>query len=238
MDIRKTAFFIFTIFLFLHMQWAEAQEDDDLLPLSGMVVDRETLNPIPNVTIKNSSFESATMADSTGYFSLTVRPGDTLIFEAMLYRQEAYVVPEGYSGGRFAVIEALQKDKVLLDEVTVHGFPSQQQFERTFLSADPGGLTEKTVELDGHIEDITDDPTNMQQYILDYNNRYVTYIISREAPPNNFLNPERWAEFIKDWREGRFSDDALEKLEGFPDPNNPADDGDNRRVEPAIADPE
>ena len=238
MDIRKTAFFIYTIFLFLHVQLADAQEVTSLLPLSGMVVDRETLNPIPNVTIKNASLESAALADSTGFFSMMVSPGDTLIFEAMLYQQEVYMVPKGYRGGRFAIIEAMQKDKVLLEEVTVRAFPSQQQFERVFLSIDPGNITEKTVVLDEHLDDISEDPTNMQQYILDYYNHYVTYVITKDAPPNNFLNPDKWAEFIRNWREGVFTEDAVENLPGFPDPD-PNERGEDRELpEPVLVDPE
>ncbi len=215
MDIRKTAFLIFNIFIFLNCQLI-AQDVPEPVALSGVVVDEADLTPIPNVTIKNSTQKSTALADSTGFFSLTAKPGDTLIFEAMLYSEEAYIVPESFSGGRFAVIEAMHKDKLLLEEVTVRSFPSQEQFERAFLSADPGNLTDKSVALNVHIDEVREDPTNMQQYILDYNNRYATYRITREAPANNFLNPARWAEFIRNWQEGRFSESAVNKLEGYP----------------------
>ena len=237
MDIRKTAFYIYTIFLFLQVQIAGAQVATELVPLSGMVVDKETLNPIPHVTVKNASMEFAVLADSTGFFSMTVNPGDTIIFEAMLYRQETYIVPEENLGGRFAIIEAMQKDKLLLEEVTVRAFPSQQQFERMFLAIDPGNIAEKTIVLNEHLDDISEDPTNMQQYILDYYNHYVTYIITDNAPPNNFLNPDKWVEFIRNWREGVFTEDAVENLPRFPDPDPNELEDDRRLPEPVLVDP-
>ena len=218
MKFRKTAFLIFSILFLLQLN-VQAQQNPDLVSLSGVVVDEADLHPIPNVTIKNATRGATSLTDSTGFFSLNARPGDTLIFEAMLYGKEDYVVPEGFEGGRFAVIEAMHKDKVLLDEVMIQPFPTELQFQQAFLSVEPGNITNKMVYLNGHVDEITDDPTNMEKYIREYNSRYATYMITKDAPPNNFLNPERWAEFIRDWREGRFS--AIDI--NIPPDNKPAD---------------
>lgn len=235
MGFRKTVFFIFNIFFLLHLT-AGAQEVSDLVSLSGVVVDEADLNPIPNVTIKNTTRGAASLSDSTGFFYLTARPGDTLIFEAMLYSQEAYIVPEGFDGGRFAVIEAMHKDKVLLEEVMIQPFPTELQFQHAFMSVEPGNIADNMVRLDVHVQEVTDDPTNMKEYILNYNRHYATYVITRDAPPNNFLNPERWAEFISDWREGRFSDRAVEKMEGLQ--YREAEEEGSRAVDPTIVSPE
>lgn len=220
MIIRKTAlFFVYMIFISL-ATLLEAQESSTVVELRGMVVDEATAQPIPNVTIKNLNTRISELSDSTGSFTLAVMPGDTVIFEAMTYNSDSYVVPDDFSGGPFGFIEVMRKDALYLKEVTVRPFPSQLQFEHAFLNVDPGNVTDKTIRLDVHLEEVTEDPTNMQQYILNYNRQFATYQLSgeNEAPSNNFLHPERWVQFIRDWQEGRFSEEAVEKLNGFPPP--------------------
>lgn len=219
---RKTTFLFLTILFLLFCPSIFAQQGPNSIRLSGIVVEDAETNPIPNVTVKNISKGISILADSTGYFSLFAQGGDTILFEAMWYKPDFYVVPKGIEGSQFAVIEVLQKDAVVLDEVTIRAFPTQQQFERALLGIDPGNVADKTLALDSHLDEVTYDPTNMQQYIRTYNenyrNRHFTYLIPGNSDPNNFLNPERWVNFIKDWQEGRFSEDGVEKLRGFPVP--------------------
>lgn len=214
-----TPFFL-SLLLFLAVVPAQAQEPSNRVQVSGVVVDEANTRALPHVTIKNKNASGDFLTDTTGYFSLMVAPGDTLLFEAMSYRPDQYVVPRDADGGHFAIVEVMQKDAVLLEEVTIRGFPTQQQFEQIFLRIDPDDLPENTERLRDHVAEATEDETNMQQYIMDYNKRQLVYWLSREGPPNDFLNPQRWAEFIRDWQEGRFTDNAVEKLEGFPQPQN------------------
>lgn len=220
MIIRKTAFLISAFFVLLLNPSVNAQQNNEEVLLSGVVIEGSVSDPIPNVTIKNISRGTSTLADSTGFFSLAGLPGDTLLFEAMLYQTEHYIVPDGIGGSHFAVIETMEKDAVVLEEVTIRAFPTQQQFERALLEIDPGNMADKTLRLNAHVEKVTEDPTNMQQYLSTYNrkynNRQVTYRIPGLTQGNNFLNPERWRQFINDWQEGRFDDESVEKLEGYP----------------------
>ena len=224
MIIRNTTF-LFSVIMFLLLSFsAFAQENQKPMQLSGVVLEAAETNPVPNVTVKNISRNISALADSTGFFSLPAHPGDTLLFEAMLYQPDTYVVPKGIRGSRFAVIEVLQKDDaIVLQEVTVRAFPTQQQFEQALLEIDPGNVADKTIRLNMHMEEVTSDPTNMQQYIRDYNQRYakrqMTYLIPEAMPGNNFLNPLRWGNFIRDWREGRFNEESIEELRRFPNPN-------------------
>lgn len=218
MIIRKTAlFFVYIIFIFL-VTTLKAQENVPVVELRGIVMDEATAQPIPNVTIKNRKTGISELSDSTGSFIMAVMPGDTVVFEAMTYVSDIYIVPDDFAGGPFGFVEVMRKDALFLKEVTVRSLPSQLQFEQAFLNADPGNVTDKTIRLGGHLEEVTDDPTNMQQYILNYNRHFAIYQLTKDAPPNNFLHPERWVQFIRDWQEGRLSEDAVEKLEGFPPP--------------------
>lgn len=217
---RKTAsLYCYTFLFFLLLPFlSKAQElPSDKGLFSGVVVDRLSSEIIPQATIKNKTQNIDVLADSTGLFTIEAQEGDTLIFEAMLYNPSSFVVPEGFNSRQFAFIARLQQEEaVLLEEVTVLSFPTQQQFEQAFLMVDPGELVEKTVVLNEKMDDIMADRTNMQGYILESNRDYMIYEITGNPQPNNFLNPERWAEFIDDWQEGVFTDESVEKLEGFP----------------------
>lgn len=214
---KITPFFISLIMLIVLMP-LRAQQSVDTVRVSGVVVDQANARALPYVTIKNKNAHGDFLTDTTGYFSLIASPGDTLLFEAMSYRTDQYIVPKEAEGGHFAIVEVMQKDAFLLEEVTIRGFPTQQQFEQMFLRIDSPDLSENTHNLRRHVNEVVRDKTNMQQYMLEYNNRQMVYWLSREGPPNDFLNPERWVEFIRAWRGGRFTDNAVEKLEGFPVP--------------------
>lgn len=221
---RKTALFLYT---FLFMIFVSAGLQAQQLPpettsFEGVVVDQTSRQPIPRATIKNKTQNWSVLADTTGYFAVEVLPGDTLIFEAMSYANDFFVVPEDFEGRHFALIEALRKNAVMLEEVAVLSFPSQEQFETALLAIDPGLVAEKTVRLQEHLDKVTADKTNMQGYILRYDRNQMLYEFPpnlHNPYPNNFLNPIRWGRFIQDWREGRFSEDAVEKLREFPEPD-------------------
>lgn len=215
----------FSLLLLMAVMPAQAQQPPSTVRVTGVVVDQASIRALPYVTIKNKNAEGDFLTDTTGYFSLMARPGDTLIFQAMSYMPDQYVVPPDTDGGHFAIVEVMQKDAVLLEEVTIRSFPTQQQFEQIFLQIDPDDLPENKMRLKEHVDGIVRDETNMQEYIMDYNKRQRVYWLSREGPRNDFLNPERWTEFIRAWQDGRFTDDAVEKLEGFPAPESENEDG-------------
>lgn len=220
---RIIAPFFVSLFILSALVPLQAQQPSDVVRVTGVVVDQADTRALPYVTIKNKNADGDFLTDTTGYFSLMAQPGDTLLFEAMSYRPDQYVVPRDADGGHFAIVEVMQKDAVLLEEITIRGFPTQQQFEQIFLRIDPDDLPENTERLRDHVSETVRDETNMQQYIFEYNNRQMVYWLSREGPPNDFLNPERWVEFVRAWQEGRFTDDAVEKLEGFPPPEDEND---------------
>lgn len=232
---RKTAFYIYTLLFFLLASSVlQAQESPENGRLVGVIIDGSTMEAVPRATVKNKSQKSSVLADTSGYFTLDVQAGDTIIFEAMSYANDVYVIPREFSGRQFAFIEVLNQDAIMLEEVEIRGFPSQAQFEMAFLGEAADGVAEKTNGLDTHLKNVTRDETKMQSYLTEYNRNRMIYRMDNFPPhlhnpqPNNFLNPVRWVNFIRDWREGRFSEDAVEKLKVYP----PAEPEGDTEVEP------
>lgn len=213
---RKTAFFSYILALFLCLP-ALAQEQQGRLYINGAIMDADSLKPLAGATVKNINSGQNLQADTEGLFQLRATPGDTLLIEHMTHQSAVYILPQRVQGSSFAFVQVLQREE-MMEPVTVFSFPSQRQFERALLQLDTeDGLAENTTALDMQLDRLTNDPTRMQQYIDDYMRYQQLYVLPEErGAPNNFLHPERWRDFIRDWREGRMDPEAVDRLEGFP----------------------
>ncbi|WP_224997724.1 carboxypeptidase-like regulatory domain-containing protein [Cesiribacter sp. SM1] len=208
---RKTAFFI-VLTLALALPGLAQQSG---LYISGAVLDADSLTPLSGATVKNISSLNALRADEDGFFNIRVRPGDTLLIQHMSYQPMKYLVPVDLKESQYALVQLLQRDP-LGQNASVRPFPTQQQFDETILRMDQPNLVNRTNELDQNLEQVTNDPTNMQQYIDDYMRFQQLYVMPERSARNDFINPDRWRNFIRDWREGRFTQQGMEKLDGFP----------------------
>lgn len=198
------------------------------LYIYGAVLEADSLEPLAGATIKNINSNVALQADEEGNFKIEVSPGDTLQIVHMYFRPARYYVPAELEASRYALIQLLEREDDLQTD-NLREFPTQMQFEQTLMQVDPGNLTNRTTELDLHLEQVTHDPTNMQQYLDDYRRHHRLYVLPQEGAinyaPNDLINPDRWRNFIRDWREGRFTEEAIERLEGFPGGIDNDDDG-------------
>lgn len=183
--------------------------------ISGAVLDANSLSPLPGATIKNTSSLDALQADQEGFFKIRVRPGDTLLIQHMTYQSTKYLVPVNLKASQYALVQLMERENIPVP-ADIRAFPTQLQFEQALINMDQPTLVERTNELDSNLERVTNDPTKMQQYIDDYMRYQQLYVLPERGAPNNFLNPDRWRSFIKDWREGRFDQQGMEKLDGFP----------------------
>lgn len=213
---RKIAFLI--PFLLLSAFYGYSQQgasDDAGVDISGAVLDADSLVFLGGATVKNISSNKVQLADKEGLYSIHVMPGDTLLFQHMTYRPSFYVVPIDLDSPQYALVQLLQKETSPQTE-NMRGFPTQLQFEQALINMDPGNLYTQQAGLQVHLERVTNDPTKMQKYIDDVMRYRQLYVLPERGQQNDLLNPDRWRNFIKDWREGRFTQEGMEKLDGFP----------------------
>jgi hypothetical protein len=212
---RKTAFFISILVLLLSLP-VLGQTPQGALYINGAILDADSLTPLAGATVKNINSGLDLQANEEGLFELRAMPGDTLLMEHMTHQSALYVLPQNVKGTSYAFVQLLQREQ-MMEPVTVFSFPSQQEFERALLQMDtPDALAENTAALDMQLQRLTHDPTRMQQYLDDHMRYQQLYVLPERGAPNNFLNPERWRNFIRDWREGRMDPEAVERLQGYP----------------------
>lgn len=189
-----------------------AQDNDDLVQFSGVVVTADSLNPVPYTNIIIKGKPKGTMADYHGFFSFVAEKGDTIMFSAMGFNNEEYILPDTLSQQKYSMIQVMKVDTVTLSETVIYPWPTVKQFKHAFMELDiPDDDLErarKNLALARMKERRQNIPMkgkmNYKQYIKE-KTRKLYY--AGQRPPNNLLNPIAWAKFIKAWKEGKFKSD-------------------------------
>lgn len=184
--------------------------DTNLIQLSGVVINEETLDPMSYTTVYDKTIGRGVISDYYGYFSTVVFPGDTLIFSYYGYQTSTYVVPDSLHEKRYSMIHVMQKDTLNLPEITVYPWPSREDFARAFVEMRPydDDIRRAQRELSG--ESLAFVAARLEgDASLAYGNtqnQYLTQIYTnRQLPANNLFNPYAWSKLIKDWRAGKLA---------------------------------
>ena len=203
------------LFLFFGMYAASQQDslvylDSNLIQLSGVVVDEETLDPMPYTTVFDRSIRKGVIADFYGFFSTPVFPGATLYFSNFGYKTSTYIVPDTLTDNRYSIIHLLHKDTLNIPEVVVYPWPSREDFARAFVDMEPydDALRRAQRELSG--ESLAFVAARLEgdaslAYGVTQQQNYTRLYTQGQLPANNLFNPYAWAKLIKDWKAGKLS---------------------------------
>jgi hypothetical protein len=173
------------------------------------MVTADSLTPVPlaHILVKHSYW--GTISDYNGYFSFVARQNDTIIFSAIGFKNQQFVIPDTISNNRYSMIQVMATDTIYLSETVIYPWPTREQFKEAFLN------------LDIPDDDITVARNNLSQVDLmrrslviqsDGSLNYDYLVTQRtdrlyyngQTQPITILNPFAWAEFIKAWKEGKF----------------------------------
>jgi hypothetical protein len=191
------------------------KNDTNLVQFSGMVLDQDSITPIPYVSVLIKGTRRGAVTDFYGFFSMVIRPGDELEFYSITHKPRTFRT-DSLKQKYYYAIQFLTKDTVQLPSVEVFPWPSNEDFKRAFLALD---LT------DG---DADRADRNLQRESLTYLERnqtasasenykyvmqayYTKLYTTGQQPSIHLLNPVRWAEFIEAWRKGKFSSNYNKK---------------------------
>ncbi|MGL5892699.1 MAG: carboxypeptidase-like regulatory domain-containing protein [Bacteroidia bacterium] len=179
-----------------------------IMQLSGMIVDADSLKPVPFVAVIIKNTTRGVYSNVSGYFSLVVQERDTIEYYALGYKRAIYIVPDTFSvPGTITHVQALRMDTLLMKEQVIYPWPSREQFKTAFLSLNvPDDDLERAREnLDAQTMTaaaalVRNDATMSYQYQMQQQVNRNYY--AGQAPPNNLLNPIAWAKFIQAARSG------------------------------------
>ncbi len=190
---------------------AIAQESEDLVQFTGMVLDGSTeeLYPVPYTNILVKSQGRGTYSDFQGFFSIVVHKGDTVVFSAIGYKTVEYIIPADLDDNRYSLVQLMTQDAINLPETVVFPWPSREHFKLEFLAMDvttelqeraTRNLANETLERMRN-EVKTDGRENADFYLRQQARQ--TYYIG-QTPPMNIFSPVAWKKFFDAWKNGDF----------------------------------
>jgi hypothetical protein len=182
----------------------------NIIQFSGLVVDRDSLNPLPFVAVVVRGTQRGVFGNATGYYSIAVQEKDTLDFYALGYHPAAFVVPDTFAlSNSYNHVQSLALDTILLREAVVYPWPSKERFKSAFLALDvPTDDLDRArknlaqADIVQQAQDIAMDAgmiaeaANQQQVARNY--------YAGGTRPNNLLNPIAWSRFIQAMNRGDF----------------------------------
>lgn len=192
------------------------KDNTPLIQFSGMVLDQDSLTPIPFVSIVIKGTDRGTVSLVNGFFSLIIKPGDELEFLSITHKTRTYKVADTIRDKYYYAIQVLTKDTVELPMVEIYAWPSKEDFKRAFLALDLNETDYDRADRNLTREELTylertQTASASENYKYVMQAYYTKVYTSGQSPQNNLLNPIKWAEFINSWRSGKLSSSPKKK---------------------------
>jgi hypothetical protein len=189
--------------------WQTKGNKNNLLQFSGVVVEGDSLNPVPYTSIIVKHTHRGTISDYFGYFSFVAAKGDTIEFSAIGFSEAVYVIPDTLSSSIYSLIQVLRRDTIYLKTAEVFPWPSREQFKQAFLTLEISDDDMARASRNMARADVKEQMIGMaMDASLNYkysNQEYQSRLYyAGQYPVNNLLNPIAWAKFVKAWKNGDF----------------------------------
>ena len=200
-------FFILTASVGVKKASAQDLLDYQLLQFSGILVEGDSLKPVPFVSILIKNTHRGTTSDFFGYFSFVAQPGDTIVFSHIGFKRNRFIIPDSLTTNRYSLIQIMITDTVLISETYIYPWPTKEQFKMAFMNLyipdDDLERAKKNLQLIEMHERYKnmgmDGSQNFKHYMQEQTSRLY---YAGQFPPTNLLNPIAWSKFIEAWKNG------------------------------------
>ncbi len=119
--------------IFVTPSLAQTSIKPRLVRLSGYVLSKDSLNPVPYATIIDKRSNSGNVSDEKGLFAIDVLPGDTVAFTAIGFESTQFVLPTVFKEQQKSLKVMMEPKVYTLDEVQIGPY-NMQQFKKDFLA--------------------------------------------------------------------------------------------------------
>jgi len=178
-----------------------AQSKKRVIQLSGIILGEDSVSGLPGVHIYVPKAGRGTTSNRTGYFSMPVLEGDSVVISSVGYTRRHYIVPKSTSEYLTIIVEMVP-DITYLQEVEIMPFPTEEVFKEAILAlnipmdngVDPKAMNSELLAL--MLRTTPMDGAANYRYYMD---QYTGSVNDRFQPRTNpFLNPFNWARFFRD----------------------------------------
>lgn len=213
----KLLFIVGCCSLFAGKTAAQSKSENPYILFTGLVLTADdSLRALPYVTIKNNRRGLIGYTDENGHFDVVVKKGDTIWFTQAEKISEWHVIPDTLTANKYHVVKLMAQDTIDLPVIFIRALPLKTMFDHEFVNADiPDDLqsrANKNMEAEALKEDIKLKPADSkqsQQLLAQTRANQLYYY--KQAPPQNYLSPVVWAQFIEAWKRGDFKKNKKKK---------------------------
>lgn len=206
MLLKRYIIFIF----FAASAMANAQNrDTTLIEFSGLVLTSDSLFPISYVYVFEKNTRQGDVSDGNGFFALTAKKGDTIVFNGMEYKQSYYIIPDTLRQTKYNIIKLLTQDTNYLQPVVIYPLPPRVQFDyifvRTEIPDDDLELARKNLKRENLRQEALEGKQDAKYaYSQEMKRQADNLYWKGQLPPNNLLNPVSWQKFFQAWQRGDY----------------------------------
>jgi len=199
------------LIIFLTLVFSKNIVAQDFVKIHGQVLSQDSV-PLPYMNIIILNRYKGTLSDNRGYYSLVCLENDTLIFSGMGYKTRYFIIPETNRTDVRKDIY-LEKDTILLKEVTVFPWKTYREFKQAVLTVHPPETDKERAEKNIMLsflqmlyeDEVLDIPNPAAAFRNYFNNEIVQPMYYRgQIRPLTIFNPFAWAELIKAIKRGDF----------------------------------
>ncbi len=183
-----------------------AQGHRHVIQFSGFVLGGQDGKPLEGANLYSPAGRG-TNTNAYGFFSMPTLAGDSIIISAVGFKKRFYVMPripdEGYS-----VIIELMSDTTELPVVEVFPYPSEELFKEAFLALELPDEKDRQAVAKNLNQQLLSQMAfaagmTPNQNFRNFSQQQASGQTSRYFNPTyQFLNPFKWAEFIKSIKRG------------------------------------
>lgn len=205
-------YFIYIFSSFLTVSVLVAQSDTpvkrNIIQFTGVVFAPDSNSVIPGVHVYVPTAGRGTTTNPYGFFSLPVLEGDSLVFSAVGFKRQYYIVPEHKESTSLKVLITMQEDVTLLSEVEVFPYPTEAMFKEAILSLETPYQKQynnlnawlSSDYMSSAYADLPASPNANHQYYMQMQMQAIQN--KYQTPQNNLLNPWAWSKFINSLKKG------------------------------------
>ena len=207
----KKSILLFIITAFITMQAIAQTETESkaLIQFSGVILDSDSLQPIPFTTIIVLQSHKGTIADANGIFSFVAQQGDSIKFTSVGFKDAYYLIPDTLDTKKYSLIQLMSTVTLLLRTHMVYPWPSKEQFKEVFSNTriptddlDRANANLAQAEMRERMQNMPG--SGSENFKYENNLRNQAAYSNGQYPSWSILNPIAWAQFIKAWDNGDF----------------------------------
>lgn len=207
---KKSIIYFLLFCLSISSAFAQTEETKkEVIQFSGVILDGDSLQPVPFTTIIVMQRKTGTTADANGIFSFAAQTGDSIKFSSVGFKDAYFVIPDTLQTKKYSLIQLMSTDTMLLRTHMVYPWPSKEQFKEEFLNTriptddlDRANANLAQAEMRERMQNMPGSGSENFKY-ENYQRAQQTYY-NGQYPSWSILNPIAWAQFIKAWDNGEF----------------------------------